>query len=92
MDVAVTHSSEKNRYEAVTSDGAVAGFIDYRPGAVVELPHTEVDPAFEGQGIGGQLVRGTLDQLRALGKKVDPSCPFVAAWIEKHPEYSDLLA
>lgn len=93
MDVTVSHNSEKNRYEAAVK-GQEAGFIEYVPreDGVVELPHTEVDKAYEGQGVGGQLVQQTLDQLRALDKKVVPSCPFVAKWIEKHPDYQDMVA
>lgn len=91
-DVIVTHNSEKNRYDG-TIDGKSVGFIDYVPkGDVVELPHTEVNPDFEGQGVGSQLVRGTLDHLRAIGKKVEPSCPFVSGWMDKHEDYQDLRA
>ncbi|GAA1391879.1 GNAT family N-acetyltransferase [Luteococcus peritonei] len=92
MDLIVTHNSEKNRYDG-TIEGKLAGFIDYVPkGDVVELPHTEVMSEYEGQGIGSQLVRKTLDHLRAIDKKVEPSCPFVDGWIDKHEDYQDLRA
>ena len=60
------------------------------PGAVV-LVHTEVDDAFEGHGVGGHLAAGALDDLRARGVKVEPLCPFIVRYIERHPEFSDLV-
>ena len=52
--------------------------------------HTEVDDAFEGQGVGSLLVRQALDSVRGEGLRVVAQCPFVKAWIERHPEYADL--
>ncbi|MCB7135019.1 GNAT family N-acetyltransferase [Cellulosimicrobium marinum] len=81
-----------DRYEARTPDGRLAGFAEYvrRPGAVV-VTHTEVDPADEGQGIGSALAAGLLDQVRAAGDHVVPLCPFVKAYVARHPEYQDLV-
>jgi uncharacterized protein len=53
--------------------------------------HTEVPPALNGKGIGSALARGLLDIARAEDMKIVPLCPFVAAYITKHPEYADLL-
>ena len=53
--------------------------------------HTEIDDAYEGQGLGGQLARGALDDVRAQGLKVVAECPFIKAWIAKHEDYQDLL-
>jgi hypothetical protein len=53
--------------------------------------HTEIDPSFEGQGIGSALVRGALDVERAAGTAIVPLCPFVRGYIDKHPEYADLV-
>jgi predicted GNAT family acetyltransferase len=76
----------------MTQGGAVA-FVEYqRDGDRTVLIHTEVPEAMAGQGIGSRLVRGVLDQLRAGGGTVVPRCEFVAAYIERHPEYRDLLA
>jgi predicted GNAT family acetyltransferase len=53
--------------------------------------HTEVDDAFEGQGLGSQLAAGALDDVRRLGKRVVPRCPFIAKFIAHHPEHQDLV-
>jgi predicted GNAT family acetyltransferase len=80
------------RYELWT-DEVLAGWIQYtRAGDVVTLVHTDVDPAFEGRGLGSVLVAGTLDDVRARGKRIRPLCPFVAAYLRRHPEYADLVA
>jgi predicted GNAT family acetyltransferase len=90
-DLVVVDNPELSRVEARLGD-AVAGFAAYvdRPGQRV-FTHTEVDPAYEGQGIGGRLARAALDQARADGLRVVPRCPFIHAWIDKHPDYADLV-
>jgi predicted GNAT family acetyltransferase len=87
----VKDNAERLRYE-VHSDDEVAGFTQYRlaPGAI-EFFHTEIDPQFEGQGMGAALVRGALDDSRERGRAVLPTCPFVRGYISKHPEYLDLV-
>jgi uncharacterized protein len=69
-----------------------AGFLAYRrePGAVV-LVHTDIDPAFEGQGLGSRLVAGALADLRSRGLRLVPLCPFVADYLRRHPEHQDLV-
>ena len=92
-EVRTSHNAAQHRYEAHL-DGELAGFAEYveRDGVVV-MTHTEVDDRYEGHGVGSALVRYALDDLRADGsRRVAPRCPFVAAWIEKHPEYADLVA
>jgi len=80
------------RYELWT-DEVLAGWIQYtRAGDVVTLVHTDIDPAFEGRGLGSVLVAGTLDDVRSRGKRIRPLCPFVAAYLRRHPEYADLIA
>jgi len=78
------------RYQA-TVPGGIA-FIEYRlkPGAIV-FTHTEVPEQSEGHGVGDALVRFVLDDARARGLAVVPLCPFVRAWIERHPDYKDLV-
>lgn len=91
-DVTVVLNRDAGRYEAQI-DGAVAGFIVFRThGTAVDLRHTEVDDAYEGQGVGSALVAGTLQQIRDEGLQLIPTCPFVAAYLRRHPEDTDLLA
>jgi predicted GNAT family acetyltransferase len=92
-DIRVTDNPAQHRFEAHV-DGALAGFAAYRfRGNHIVFTHTEVDPAYEGQGVGGVLARGALDQVRAAGEHdVVALCPFISAWIERHPDYQDLLA
>ena len=87
----VVHNPDQTRYE-IHVDGELAGFTRYRrtPDAVV-FEHTEIDDAHEGKGLGGQLARGALDDVRANGHKVIAECPFIKAWIAKHEDYQDLL-
>jgi predicted GNAT family acetyltransferase len=88
-------TTEVHRRESdyeITVDGQHAGLAAFeeRPGVVV-FTHTEVDDAYEGKGIGGQLARAALDDVRARGLRVVPQCPFIKAWIDKHPDYQDLV-
>ncbi len=79
------------RYEARLG-GQVAGFAEYRrsPGRITFI-HTVVGPEFEGRGVGGRLARAALDAARGEGLRVTPRCPFFAAYIQRHPEYADLV-
>lgn len=91
-DPELRNAPDLNRYE-VLLDGELAGFADYiLTDGLITFTHTEIDPKFEGRGAGSALVRVALDDVRATGDaKVLPICPFVKAWILKHPEYHDLL-
>jgi predicted GNAT family acetyltransferase len=87
----VRDNAERRRFEVVV-DGAVAGFAEYqRRGGRIIFVHTEIDPAHEGQGLGSTLARGALDAAREAGEPVVPLCPFIAAYIERHEEYADLV-
>lgn len=89
--VTVHRNDENHRYEAML-DGQVAGFVQFRERAGrVILIHTETDPAYEGRGVGSALARGALDDIRARGEKAVVECPFIRSYIEKHPEYQDLV-
>jgi predicted GNAT family acetyltransferase len=94
--VVVPHRVEDNvelsRYE-ITDNGRVVGVADYRiEHNVVVLPHTEIDPALRGLGLGAELVRAALDAIRGDHRLVVPQCSYVATFIAEHPDYQDLLA
>jgi predicted GNAT family acetyltransferase len=90
-DLVIRDNPEARRYEALLGN-EVVGFVRYhlRPGLLTALD-TEVDPGFEGLGVGSALVAGMLDDLRARGISVQPFCPFVRTYIRRHPDYADLL-
>ena len=91
-DPTVLDVPEWSRFE-IHVDGRLAGFAQYRtkPGLLV-FTHTEIDDAFEGRGLGSALVRAALDAARSRGVGVRPDCPFVRAYIARHPdEYLDLV-
>jgi predicted GNAT family acetyltransferase len=90
MPAAVPDNTALHRFE-LDADGHMAvAYYTLAPG-VITFNHTEVPPALEGRGIGSALVRGALDAVRAQGLKVVARCPFVSAYIAKHPEFGDLL-
>ena len=80
-----------DRYEARLGDELV-GIIDYRlyPDRIT-LVHTEILPEHEGRGIASRLARFALDDARHRGLRVRPSCPYVAAYLQRHPEYADII-
>jgi predicted GNAT family acetyltransferase len=81
-----------SRYELV-EHGRVVGIADYvLRGETVVFPHTEIDPAMRGRGLGSVLVKGALDDVRRSGRTIAPLCWFVAEFVEAHPEYGDLVA
>ena len=91
-EVTVVDNTERHRYE-VHVDGALAGILAYTVrGDSVVMPHTVVEPQFEGRGLGGLMAERALDDARERGLKVVPQCWFVAAYIEKNPQYADLVA
>jgi hypothetical protein len=91
-DVEVRDNPGESRFEAYV-DGRLAGFSAYVVGAgALNIVHTEVDDAYEGHGVGSVLVRELLDQLRdRTDLKVTASCPFVRAWMRRHPDYLELV-
>ncbi|MDH6575326.1 putative GNAT family acetyltransferase [Kitasatospora sp. MAP5-34] len=90
MDITIQDATTANRFEAWIG-GEVAGFAEYLRGEeLVVYPHTAVEPAFEGRGIGGALARAALDDARARDLPVLVTCPFIKAWMLRHPEYTEL--
>jgi predicted GNAT family acetyltransferase len=91
MDRIVEDNPGRSRFE-LRVEGELVGWAEYLPaGESVIIAHTEIDERREGEGLGSVLVRGTLDRIRASGKTVIPTCPFTAAYIQRHPEYVDLV-
>ena len=89
--VDVRNNQEKSQYE-IFHDGQRIGLLAYRlDGDTMTTPHTEIDAAYGGQGYGGQLVEGALDDIRDTGLFVRPVCSFVRHFIATHPEYQDLV-
>ena len=85
------HRPDAHRFEA-TLDGHAAR-LDYSVrGDVMTLVHTEVDPALEGRGVAGALVKAALDHARANGLKVEPRCAYAASYMDRHPESASLRA
>ena len=88
----LTLNATTQRYEAKL-EGAVVGFIEYRDAANARLlTHTEVNPDLEGQGVGSRLVKFALEEIKSSGVSLVPMCPFVAAYVQRHREYAELVA
>ena len=89
--ISVVDDPAHSRYE-LRVDGEVAGQLVYRTdGTRRTLVHTEIDPAFEGQGLGSHLAAGALDDARQRGFTVVPLCPFVTAYLRRHHEELDVV-
>lgn len=90
-DVPVTLDADRGRIE-IDVNGAV-GYISMRlQDGVLALLHTETPPSLRGKGAGNALARAALDHARTAGLTVEPFCPFVSAYIQRHPEYADLIS
>jgi len=90
-ELRVEDNPAKHRYEAWAGE-RLLGFVTYREEAGrITLVHTEVEPELEHRGVASQLVAATLDDVRARGLSVVPVCPFVRAFIRRHPEYAGLV-
>lgn len=88
----VTRNEAASRFE-IRVDGEVVGVADFTDDeGVREFFHTEIDPSRQGGGLAGRLVGHALKETRAAGLLISPVCPYVAAYVRRHPEYEDLLA
>ena len=85
----VRDNTQQHRFE-LDVEGQIAYSEYRRTDGLLTVMHTEVPKALEGRGIGSALARGLLDIARAEGLKVKPLCPFVRAYMDRHPEYADL--
>ena len=86
----IVDNKPDHRFELVVEGHLAAAYYKV-DGNVITFVHTEVPPELGGKGVGSKLVQDALDRVRAEGMKVIAECPFVKAWIGKHPEYKDLL-
>ena len=90
-DVRVEDNPEASRYEVFVDD-ELAGFAEYHDALGIRtLHHTVVAPEFGGRGVGGKLAAAALDDVRAKGLAVVPTCPFIASYIQRNPDYADLV-
>ena len=83
---------EEDRYEIREGERLLGMAAYQRRGDVLLFTHTEVDPDSGRSGVGSTLVRAALDDVRARGGRVVPLCSFVRGWIDRHPDYADLVA
>ena len=82
---------EANRYELRLSDRLIGLAAYRRRDGRIAFTHTEVHESWEGRGFGGRLAAAALDDARRQGLDVVPLCPFIAHYIDRHPEYEGLL-
>ncbi|ALF59836.1 GNAT family N-acetyltransferase [Psychrobacter urativorans] len=86
----ITHNQSAHRFET-TIEGQT-GYISYKErGDTLVYDHTIVPQSLGGRGVGSDLVKHALDYAREHNKKVVPQCSFVSAYINKHPDYQDLV-
>jgi len=91
MELTITENKEAKRFEAhVEGHTAVIEYI--RTEEVIYLTHTEVPTALGGKGVGSALVKGVLELIENEGLRIAPLCPFVAAYIKRHPDWQRILA
>jgi len=92
MGTEVRHNAEESRYE-ILLDGRVVGIAEYVDRSeVLVFHHTEIDAPLRGNGLGAQLVQAALDDVRAQGRRIVPTCWYVAEFVEQHPDYGNLVA
>ena len=82
MSYEVLHNASAQQYEIRVGD-EMAGFTVAQP--------TEINEAFEGQGLASKLIQGAFDDIRERGLRIKPTCPYILGWLPKHPEYQDLV-
>jgi predicted GNAT family acetyltransferase len=91
MTGAVRDNTALSRFE-LEADGVTAVANYTLDGRVITFTHTEVPPQARHGGIASHLIEGALEQVRARGLKIVPRCSFVHAYLDKHPEFRDLVA
>jgi predicted GNAT family acetyltransferase len=90
--VTVVHHSDDEYYELLV-DGQQAGLLVYHViGSHLSITHTVIEQTYRGRGLSSALVGGALDDIRTKSMTVSNYCPVVSRFVEKHPEYGDLLS
>jgi predicted GNAT family acetyltransferase len=87
----IRQNAARNRFE-LDMDGGLAIAVYRLGGGVMTFTHTEVPSDLRGRGVGSGFMRAVLENVRAQGLQVVAACPFVADYIDRHPEFADLLA
>lgn len=91
LNVEVRNDPEDRQF-TVEVDGRAVGKAEYRlRGDTYLFIHTEVDPEFQGRGVANRLARAALDDVRQQGRTLVALCPFIAAYIKRHPEYDEIV-
>lgn len=87
----IVHDADAHRFRLSLREGGEA-YVEYasRGSDTLDLLHTVVPPAAQGQGHGSALVEHVFEYARAQGKTIIPTCPFVASWLDEHPAYRSL--
>ena len=87
----IEHDEAGHRFVIRLPDGI--GQLVYRVPreGVIDLHHTEVDAALQGQGVAAALAQAAFDHVRARGMKAVVTCPYVRAWLKRHPEQRELV-
>ena len=88
-ELAVRDNETRRRYEVAIGDGTAILTYVRRPGTI-QLVHTEVPPALRGKGLANVLAKAALEAARDAGVRVIATCPYVQAFLKKHPEYQSL--
>ena len=89
-DIEIIENEEKRRFEAQVGEHTAVMYRYYDEGNLV-VTHTKVPDELAGQGLASHMARSVLDGARQRGQSVVPICPFLAAYIQRHPEYQDLV-
>lgn len=91
MTETVRDNTDEQRFELAIEGQTAFVYYERTPG-IITFKHTDVPLVLEGRGVASRLIKGALEQVRAHGMKVKAECPFVAGYLAKHPEFSDLIA
>ena len=91
-DKIVKDNPRKSRFE-LDYDNKLA-VVNYQrlDDETLALSHTEVDPSLEGKGVGSHLVKGVLDYVDRNNLRIVPTCPFIAAYLKRHPDWNRLVS